>query len=150
MTYFLLSALLSISLFNATDQLATIQKQNITTVSNPDEGTKDADQRITFGDQPGPGKMSAAEFKYQQYCRAELENFDFDAKFSIISATVYFSGANFKNGVEKGMINSSSLKPIEALKARCVPGTMVVFDDIKVVGPDKEVRTIQGLSLLLY
>ena len=150
MKYFLLSSILSICILNVDDQLASIQKNTGSSAVYSEEMNNPDQRRLTFGDQPGPGKMSAAEFKYQEYCRAELENFEFDAKFSIISATVYFSGANFKNGVEKGMITSSSLKPIEALKARCIPGTMVVFDDIKVVGPDKEVRTIQGLSLLLY
>lgn len=97
----------------------------------------------------GPGKLSAVKFKNQEYCRAELENFDFDARFSIISATVYFSGANF-NTVEKGFITSSSLKPIKHLMNRCIPGTLVVFDDIKVLGPDKEVRTIESVSYLLH
>ncbi|MEO8771555.1 MAG: GldM family protein [Ferruginibacter sp.] len=150
MKYFLLSSLLSICILNLDDQLATIQKSISNPLSFSYEENKDEASRLTFGDQTGPGKMSAAEFKYQKFCRAEVENFDFDAKFSIISATVYFSGANFKNGVEKGAITSSSLKPVETLMTRCIPGTMVVFDDIKVIGPDKEVRTIQGLSLLLY
>jgi len=104
---------------------------------------------ISFQDEAGSGKMSSIEFKSQEYCRAELENFDFDAHFSIVSATVYFSGANFKN-IEKGTIKSSSLKPISDLMKRCLPGTMVVFDDVKVKGPDDKLRTIKGLSLLLY
>ena len=43
----------------------------------------------------GKVRMPSVEFKSQQYCRAELENFDFDLRFNIVSATVYFSGANF-------------------------------------------------------
>ena len=97
----------------------------------------------------GPGKMSAVKFKSQEYCRVELKDFEFDAHFSITGATVYFSGANFPT-VQKATITSASLKPISALMARCTAGTIVVFDDVKVVGPDKEVRTIQGISLLLY
>ena len=38
---------------------------------------------------PGGTRMTSGSFKSQQYCRAELENFDFAANFSVISATVY-------------------------------------------------------------
>lgn len=95
------------------------------------------------------GNMSAIEFKSQDFCRAEAPDFEFETKFSVVSATVYFSGANFR-GVEKGFISSNSLKPVAAMKARCIPGSIVTFDQIKVIGPDKQVRVIQGVSYLLY
>jgi hypothetical protein len=104
---------------------------------------------ITFQDTDGSGKMSATVFKHQKFCRAELKDFEFDARFDIVSATVYFSGANFR-GVEKGFIASSSLQPVASLMERCIPGSIVVFDDVKVLGPDKEVRKIQGVTYLLY
>lgn len=94
-------------------------------------------------------KMSAAVFKAQDYCRVELKDFEFDVQFKIVSATVYFTGTNFKN-VEKGSINSTSLKPIKEQMQRCAPGSIVIFDDIKVTGPDNTVRPINSLSLLLY
>ena len=104
---------------------------------------------IILQSQPGDGKMRAIVFKNQEYCRAELKDFEFDARFDIVSATVYFSGTNFKN-VETGFITSSSLKPIKDKMQRCDPGTVVVFDNVKVIGPDKKLRTIDGLSLLLW
>jgi hypothetical protein len=67
----------------------------------------------------------------------------------VVSATVYFSGANFIHA-EKGFITSNSLKPIKHLMARCAPGSIVVFDEIKVKGPDNSISTIQGLSLSLF
>ena len=97
----------------------------------------------------GNCKMSVVEFKAQDYCRAELANFEYDVHFSIVSATVYFSGTNFSH-VETGTIKSSSLAPIKNLMNRCAPGSIVVFDDVKVVGPDKEVRTIAGKTLILF
>ncbi|MBL0145074.1 MAG: gliding motility protein GldM [Chitinophagaceae bacterium] len=45
----------------------------------------------------GKARMASVAFKGQQFCRAELENFDFDTRFSVVSATVYFSGAGFPN-----------------------------------------------------
>jgi hypothetical protein len=106
---------------------------------------------IEFGPQQDAGnsKMQAAVFKAQEYCRAELKDFEFDIHYSVVSAVVYFYGANFKN-VEKGNITSSSLQPVKNKMDRCVPGTVVIFDEVKVKGPDKTIRTIQGLSLVLY
>ncbi|MBK7308225.1 MAG: hypothetical protein IPI88_15170 [Chitinophagaceae bacterium] len=104
------------------------------------------------GTQPGIGneheQMLAVTFRSQDVCRAELKDFVFDIQYNIVSATVYFSGTNFR-GVETGYITSASLKPIRSLMARCAPGTMVVFDRVKVKGPDKELRTIQGTSYML-
>jgi hypothetical protein len=104
------------------------------------------------GSQPGIGneneQMLAVTFRSQDVCRVELKDFVFDVQFNIVSATVYFSGTNFRN-IETGYITSSNLKPIRSLMARCAPGTMVVFDKVKVIGPDKEVRTIQGTSYML-
>jgi gliding motility-associated protein GldM len=98
----------------------------------------------------GDGKirMTSVAFKGQDYCRAELENFDFDTKYSIVSATVYFFGANFSS-VQAASITSNSLAPIKALMARCGPGSVISFDNVKVTGPDGA-RTIDGKSIALY
>lgn len=98
---------------------------------------------------PDNEKMLAVIFRRQDVCRAEMKDFEFDVLYNVVSATVYFSGTNFR-GVETGFINSNSLKPISNLMARCSPGTMVVFDNVKVIGPDKLVRPIQGTSYLLH
>ena len=98
----------------------------------------------------GDGKirMPSVSFKAQDFCRAELENFDFDTKYSIVSATVYFSGANFSN-VATASLNSNSLAAIKTLMARCGPGSVISFDNVKVTGPDGA-RTIDGKSIALY
>ena len=93
--------------------------------------------------------MSAAAFKNQEYCRVELKDFEFEVQFNIVSAKVYFSGANFR-GVETGAITSSSLKPVKDLKARCTIGSIVTFDEVKVIGPDNKIRTIPGATYILY
>ena len=103
--------------------------------------------------QPGSGqqagKMRSIVFKSQDFCRVELKDFDFDVQFSLVSATVYFTGSNF-TGVEKGYLVSSSLQPVKKLMDRCQPGSIVVFDEIKVKGPDHEIRTIDGVTYQLY
>jgi len=98
----------------------------------------------------GSGKirMTSVEFKNQQFCRAELENFDFDLKFNVVSATVYFSGANFQNVATRN-ISSNSLAGLQAEMQKCGPGSVISFDNIKVSGPDGT-RSIEGKSIALY
>lgn len=105
---------------------------------------------LQFQDRDEPGKMRSVVFKNQEFCRAEMpKDFEFMVKFRVVSATVYFYGANF-TGIEKGTISSNSLKPIKHLMDRCIPGSRVIFDEVKVIGPDNKVRTIAGMNLLLY
>ncbi|MCW3093882.1 MAG: gliding motility protein GldM [Ferruginibacter sp.] len=98
---------------------------------------------------PGGTRMTAGSFKSQQYCRAELENFDFDAKFSVLSATVYFSGANFPN-VQTQPLSGNNLGPLSSYIQRAGPGSSITFDNVKVQGPDGKQRTIQGVGIVLY
>ena len=96
----------------------------------------------------GKPRMPSVEFKNQQFCRAELEKFDFDTRFSVVSATVYFSGANFPN-VATAQLNGNSMAPLSSFLTRCGPGSVVTFDNIKVTGPGGA-RTIEGRSFALY
>jgi len=98
----------------------------------------------------GDGKirMASINFKSQDFCRAELENFDFALNYTVSSATVYFSGANFPT-TQQAAINSNSLAPIKALMQKCGPGTTITFDNVKVTGPDGQ-RTIDGKAISLY
>ena len=96
----------------------------------------------------GKPRMPSVEFKNQQFCRAELEHFDFDTRFSIVGSTVYFSGANFPN-VQQAQLNGTSLAPLGPFLQRCGPGSVVTFDVIKVTGPGGS-RVIEGRSFALY
>ncbi len=125
-----------------------ISKKPIDEVSGTKK-EKVAVEELHLQDEAAMGRMRAIEFKSQDYCRAEAPDFEFEVQFKVQSATVYFTGANFK-GVEKGVINSNSLKPIKDLMNRCIPGSVVIFDDVKVIGPDKIVRTIPGTSFRLF
>ena len=96
----------------------------------------------------GKVRMPSVEFKSQQFCRAELENFDFDLRFNVTSATVYFSGANFPN-VATATLQGNNLAPLSTYMSRCGPGSVITFDNVKVQGPDGP-RTIEGKSIALY
>jgi gliding motility-associated protein GldM len=97
----------------------------------------------------GGGKMQAVVFRSQQFVRADLENFDFEAKFNVTGATIYFTNPGDRN-VKQVSITSGSLGAASEYMKTLVPGSTVIFDNIRVVGPDGQPRTIQnppGFSL---
>ena len=96
----------------------------------------------------GKVRMPAVEFKAQQFCRAELENFDFDIRYKVNTATVYFSGSNFPI-TETVILEGNELAPLFINMKKCGPGSVITFDNIKVEGPDG-IRTIEGKSIALY
>ncbi len=95
------------------------------------------------------GRMQSVVFKNQQFARADLDNFDFDARFSVVSATIYFSGANFPS-VQSATISGGNLGSLSAQLQKCIPGSSVTFDNVKVQGPDGAVRSIPGPGFILY
>ena len=96
----------------------------------------------------GKARMAVVEFRGQEFCRADLLGFDFDVRYTITSATVYFSGAGFPS-VAIGQLNSNSLSSVAAFKARCVPGTSVSFTNIKASGPDGT-KVLDEQTIQLY
>jgi gliding motility-associated protein GldM len=97
----------------------------------------------------GGGRLQAVNFRSQGFVRADLENFDFDAKFAVTGATVYFNIPGDRN-VKQATLTSGNLSPCKQYMDLLVPGSTVTFDNIKVVGPDGVSRTIQnppGFSL---
>ena len=145
----ILISFLSLGFLPVNSQLASVA--NNANITGNASFVDDDKEGFNLFSQPSPEneKMQAVIFRSRDFCRAELKDFEFDVHYDVVSATVYFSGTNFKN-VEIGFIKSNSLKSIRSLIDRCAPGSMVVFDNVKVVGPDKLVRTIQGTSYLLH
>ena len=133
-------------------RVSAVGKASITVVA--DKKASSFDFRVkripdpVFKVASGKVRMTSVEFKNQQYCRAELENFDFDLKFNVVSATVFFSGANFPN-VAQTAITGNNLEPLRTFMQRCGPGSVVTFDNVKVSGPDGP-RSIDGKSIALY
>lgn len=106
------------------------------------------DPILMVGNSKG-GRIQSVMFKNQNFARADLEGFDFDAHFNIVSATMYFSGANFSN-VQAAEIHGGSLESVRGFLQKCIPGTSVTFDNVKVQGPDGIVRSIPGPGFILY
>ena len=97
----------------------------------------------------GKPRMPSIEFKSQGFCRADMgPEFIYDVKYSVVSATVYFGGAGFQNVVTTS-ISGGNLSSIKQYMDRCVPGSSVSFDNVKVHGPDGD-RIIEGKTIQLF
>jgi gliding motility-associated protein GldM len=95
------------------------------------------------------GRIQSVIFKNQNFARADLKDFDFDAHFNIVSAIIYFSGANFPS-VQSAEIHGGNLDAVKGFLQKSIPGTSVTFDNVKVQGPDGVVRSIPGPGFILY
>lgn len=100
----------------------------------------------------GKKRMTTPEFKAQQYCRADLENFDFDLRIPVVSANVYaFIPLEGKeNKVLMGKINGNSLAEINWMTTQLCPGSSVVFEHIIVRFPNDELREISPATYSLF
>ena len=75
-------------------------------------------------------------------------DFIYDVRYVVLSATVYFSGTGFANVVTTS-ITGNNLSALNPYMSRCVPGTSVTFDNVKVQGPDG-IRVIEGKTFSLF
>ncbi len=147
MKHVLLCTVLSIGLLPVNSQFANVENyKNFPGHFIADNGK--AEGLLISSQQPNE-KMLATVFRAQEFCRIELKDFEWEVEFNLVSATVYFSGTNFKSP-EKGVITSKSLKPLKKFMERCAPGTVVIFDNVVVLDPNKEKRPIAGVSYMLH
>lgn len=118
-------------------------------VSNFDFRIKNIPSPILMVGTSDGGRVKSVEFKNQQFARAELKDFIYDYHYSLVSATVYFTGANFPT-LQQAEIHGGNLESIKSLLQKCIPGTAVNFDNVKVQGPGGPVISIPGPGFILY
>ncbi len=98
------------------------------------------------------GRVAANVIKSQQGVRADLRDFVFEGvKFDIVGFTVYATGAGFTEnpGISQNggaYFNADSKKILEKLK----PGSTLIIDEIRAVGPGGGTRKLQTLAFNLY
>jgi len=100
-----------------------------------------------IGNEKG-GSVKAATFKVQRGMLAELENFDFDIKFQVVSYEMTYAAAR------QDLLSTSADGPLFSQKmldylSKAKPGDVFYFDKIKVKGPDQVVRTLPGIVFKL-
>jgi hypothetical protein len=96
----------------------------------------------------GKTRLPSVEFIAQQFCRAMLEDSEFNMQFAVESATVHFGGANFPEEITTNL-QGNSLDGISTYKQRCGPGSYICFTNIMVKGPDG-IRNIADRVFILY
>lgn len=97
------------------------------------------------------GVIPANQFKAQLGVNAVLENFEFDARFKVVSFT--YSALPKRSDLigpysVKGALFTGSSEAAAA-KERAKAGDKIFIDDIKAVGPDNRVRTLSSIILTL-
>jgi gliding motility-associated protein GldM len=98
------------------------------------------------------GSAVANELKVQDAIIARLDNFDFDAKFSVTSFTVTYLPR--RGDPEEAQSNSQYLSgpnasaSVSAIMAKLKPGDKIFFENIKAIGPDKTPRSIGSVNFI--
>ncbi len=91
------------------------------------------------------GGIDKNELAAQQVVIADLENFDFDTKFSVTEFTVFAKVRGFDRDE---ISHSNKITPAQRELIRSLnKGERVNFTDIKAIGPDGRSREINGIIL---
>lgn len=90
------------------------------------------------------GNTQAGTIKAQSGVVAALENFDFDARFSVVSFQMVYSskGEIFKSETQGPLFNTQ----MKSFLDRAKPKDIIFIDEIKVVGPDKSPRKLGQIA----
>ncbi len=93
---------------------------------------------------PG-GRINAAVWKAQKGVIADLENFDFDAKFEVLSFNMFYQPKLQDPGIASatGPYFSAAM---QAFVSKAKPGDIFYIEEIKVKGPDGLSRKIPGIA----
>lgn len=104
------------------------------------------DPVTTIGGTIKGGKIAKGTLQVQQGVRAILENFDFDAKFTVNSFEYTYVP---KNGdLREGKVTGDRFSPewTSAVNA-CKPNDVFLIENVQVTGPDGTKRKITGMSV---
>ncbi len=100
------------------------------------------------------GGIAASELRVQEAVFAKLDNFDFEAKFTVVSydityqkkrsteLEIYSSGTQYLTG-------PSAMKSIDEVLQKARIGDRIYFENIKAVGPDKRIRSIGSVNFTI-
>src|SRR5690606_33925734 len=125
---------------------AEVSPGKVQTLSTTDFRVKRIpDPQAKFAGKTG-GTMSTVALKAQNAVFAQLENFDFDAKFNITKFSMIIAKPRADAIVLSTNGNNLSAGMKSALNS-ITPGTRVIFDNIIAVGPDGSPRQLNAVAL---
>jgi len=93
------------------------------------------------------GTTSAVNLRAQSTVFAHLDNFEFEAKFTVTRFTLYIQKPRQDAIIKKGT-GADLNAEMKAQMAGIGPGTRVIFDDINAVGPDGSTRVLAPILLM--
>jgi gliding motility-associated protein GldM len=129
---------------DGTNQDFGIKKYRVKEIPNP---------IILLGNKQS-GRLEASRARLELGPEARLENFDFDARFNVVSFKVTISRAKGGGDLEeypvKGPLFSNGINGTEAAIKKLAPKDRLWLEDIRVVGPDKKLRSIPTISYILF
>ncbi|MEZ5003469.1 MAG: GldM family protein [Chitinophagales bacterium] len=91
------------------------------------------------------GNVRAAEFRAQKGLNAEMVDFVFDLKYEVVNFDMVYMPENNQIAVtnsNRSSFNNTMLNHVQ----RANPGDRYAFENIKVKGPDGEVRNLQPIT----
>lgn len=128
------------------EAVVTVAAENKTYGKFPFRVKMIPDPIASVGSLEGNGNMSAGELRVQRGVMAKLKNFDFDAKFEVLSYDMVFAARRQDLAVSKGngpLFNPQMLGYLQQAK----PGDLVYIENLRVKGPDGTVRSIPGITI---
>lgn len=101
----------------------------------------------TLGGKLRGGNTQPGSIKAQSGVVALLENFDFEARFDVVSFQMVFSskGEIFKAEAQGPLLNAQ----MKSFLDRAKPKDIIFIDEIKVVGPDKQPRKLGQIAFTI-
>ncbi|MGL6021540.1 MAG: gliding motility protein GldM [Chitinophagaceae bacterium] len=92
------------------------------------------------------GSVPISKFKAQTGLLAVLQNFEFDAYFTVEKFTVYFSGPGYEDVLSTNNSGSTFTQDYYTKLSKAKSGTMINIMDIYVKGPDGKRRKLPAIA----
>ena len=97
------------------------------------------------------GREPANKIKAQQGVRAELKDFVFEGvEFNVVSFTLIANGGSFTNLQFAPNTGAAFNADCKRILDKCSPGTSLIIDEIKAVGPGGDTRKLPPIVFNLY
>jgi hypothetical protein len=93
------------------------------------------------------GDVPAGEFKSQAGVRAFIPDFFYETQFNVISFRMIGDGSGFDEGIIEVNNTGAAWNEARTIINRCRPGSYILIDEIRAIGPDRRTRK---LSPLIY
>lgn len=139
---------------NRTVRVNEVTDNCIISVRTPDGKVTPVRFRVRTIPNPTPmvgqresGDVPAGEFKSQAGVRAFIPDFFYETQFNVISFRMIGDGSGFDEGIIEVNNTGAAWNEARTIINRCRPGSYILIDEIRAIGPDRRTRK---LSPLIY